>query len=224
MTETRIMLAGGGTGEDSQSLDRIFASWTGRSGRMLYLPIAYPDTAAYTEALAWITSVFRPLGVEQIEMWDSLEEHTAEELENFESVYIGGGNTFLLLTLLKSAGFDRYLPEYAAQGKSLYGSSAGAIVLGRNILTASHIDPNDVAQVDTRGLDLAKGHAIWVHYREEDDPLIFEYIHKYALPVLALSERSGAGIEGDRIIAWGHEPIMRFTHRRKRAIQPGEQV
>ncbi len=224
MTETRIMLAGGGTGEDSHQLDRIFASWTGRSGRMLYLPIANPDTATYAGALEWISSVFRPLGIEQIEMWESLEGRAAEELESFESIYIGGGNTFLLLTLLKSSGFDQYLPEFAAQGKSLYGGSAGAIVLGRNILTAAHIDRNDVAQVDTRGLDLAKGHAIWVHYREEDDPLIYDYIHKYALPVLALSERSGAGIEGDRIIAWGHEPIMRFTHKRKRAVAPGEQV
>lgn len=224
MAETRIMLAGGGTAEDSQPLDRVFAAWTGRNSRLLYLPIANPDTASYATGFSWVSSTLEPFGIEQIEMWTSLEGHTAEDFRNIDAIYIGGGNTFLLLTLLKQSGFDQLLPQLATQGKPLYGSSAGAIVLGRNILTAAHIDPNDVAQVDTRGLDLVGGHAVWAHYTEADDPLIYNYIHKYALPVLALSERSGVGVEGSRIVAWGHEPVMRFTHHRKRAIAPGEQV
>lgn len=226
MTEPRIMLAGGGSAEDSQPLDKVFAAWTGRGGRMLYLPIAMsgnPHTD-YASALDWVSGVFQPLGVGEIEMWAGLEGYAREELSGFDAVYIGGGNTFLLMELLRSSGFDRHLSEYAARGGAIYGGSAGAVVLGRNVLTASHLDPNEVALTDTRGLDLARGHAIWVHYREEDDPLIYEYIHKYMIPVLALTERGGVGIEGERIIAWGHEPSYRFTRRRKREIKPGEQV
>jgi dipeptidase E len=214
------MLAGGGSANDSRQLDTIFAAWTGRSGRMLYLPIAMRDNphTDYGSALDWVSGVFKPLGVGEIEMWTTLERHTQEELGEFDSVYIGGGNTFLLMDLLRSSGFDRYLAEYVAQGGAVYGGSAGAVVLGRNVLTASRHDPNDVALTDTRGLDLVGGHAIWVHYREEDDPLIYEYIHKYMFPVLALPERGGVGVEGERIIAWGHEPSHRFTRRRKREI------
>ncbi len=226
MKEPRLMLAGGGSADDSRQLDTIFAAWTGRSGRMLYLPIALGDSPRtdYASALDWISSVFKPLGVGEIEMWTRLDGQAPEELSGFDSIYIGGGNTFLLMDLLRSSGFERHLSEYATSGGPIYGGSAGAIVLGRNVLTASHFDPNNVALTDTRGLDLARGHAIWPHYSEEHDPLIYEYIHKYMFPVLALPERGGVGVEGERIIAWGHEPSYRFTRRRKREIKPGEQV
>jgi dipeptidase E len=219
------MLAGGGNAADSQPLDKIFAAWTGRGGKMLYLPIANTVSQhVYAQTFRWVYAIFQPLGVGDVEMWTTLVGHTAEELNAYDSVYIGGGNTFHLLALLKQSGFDNHLAEYARAGKPVYGSSAGAVVMGRNILTASHFDPNDEALVDTRGLDLARGHAIWPHYEPEHDPLIYEYIHKYALPVLAVTERSGIGIEGERMIAWGHEPSYRFTRRRKKAVQPGEQV
>lgn len=226
MKEPRLMLAGGGNADDSRPLDTIFAAWTGRGGRMLYLPIAMSNDLRkdYDSALDWVSGVFKPLGVGEIEMWTELQGHTPEELSAFDSVYIGGGNTFVLMDRLRSSGFDRQLAEYVAQGGAVYGGSAGAVVLGRNVLTASHLDRNEVALTDTRGLDLARGHAIWPHYREEDDSLIYEYIHKYMFPVLALSERGGVGIEGERIIAWGHEPSYRFTRRRKREIKVGEQV
>jgi dipeptidase E len=225
MMEPRLMLAGGGNAADSAPLDRIFAAWTGQSGRMLYIPLALDtNEIEYGVAHMWLKSVFQPLGVTDIDMWTSLEGRGADDLQPYNSVYIGGGNTFRLLSLLKSSGFDSYLTDYFKQGRAIYGGSAGAIVMGRNILTAAHIDPNDVALVDTRGLDLVRGHSIWCHYTEADDPEIYNYVHRYALPVLALSERSGVGLEGERIIAWGHEPVYRFTHRRKRAIAPGEQV
>jgi dipeptidase E len=222
--EPRLMLAGGGNEVDSAPLDRIFAAWTGRGGRMLYIPIAQQLSArGYEGALRWLLSVFEPLGVREIEMWTSLRERTAEDLRGFDSVYIGGGNTFRLLSLTRESGFDEHLREYFAGGGAIYGGSAGAIVMGGNILTA-HGDPNDVALIDTHGLDLVRGHSIWCHYEEAHDPLISEYIHKYSFPVLALPERAGVGIEGERMVAWGHEPVYRFTRRRKRAISPGEQI
>jgi dipeptidase E len=226
MKEPRVMLAGSGSADDSPQLDKIFAAWTGRSGRMLYLPIAMSSDPRkdYGSAHGRVSGMFKDLGVGEVEMWTRLEGHAPEELSDFDSVYIDGGNTFLLMDLLRSSGFDSHLSEYVARGGAIYGRSAGAVVLGRNVLTAAHLNRNEVALTDTRGMDLVGGHAIWVHYREEDDPLIYEYIHKYMFPVLALTERGGVGIEAGRIIAWGSEPSYRFTRRRKREIQLGEQV
>lgn len=222
--DVKLMLAGGGDAGDSQPLDKIFAAWS-KGGKMLYLPIANQVSQhIYAQTYRWLYNIFEPLGVAGIEMWTTLEGHTAEELNGFDSVYIGGGNTFHLLALLHSSGFDTHLAECARQGKPIYGGSAGAVVLGSNILTASHIDPNDEALVDTRGLDLCLGHAVWPHYTEADDPLIYNYIHKYTMPVLAITERGGIGIEGERMVAWGHEPSYRFTRRRKRVVQVGGQV
>jgi dipeptidase E len=220
------MLAGGGSAADSAPLDRIFAAWTGRgNGRMLYLPVALdPAHSSYAQALSWVRSVFEPLGVRDITMWADLRGHTGEELRSFDSVYIGGGNTFRLLGLLRESGFDLHLADYFHGGGAIYGGSAGAIVMGRNIYTAAHIDPNDVALTETRGLGLAGRYSIWCHYVAEDDPLVFDYIQRYRFPVLALSERSGVIVEGERMTAGGYEPVRRFTARRKRTIQPGEQI
>jgi dipeptidase E len=226
MKEPRLMLAGTGSVDDLPQLDKIFAAWTGRSGRMLYLPVAMSGDPRkdYVSTHNRVSNRFKDLGVGEVEMWAKLDGHAPQELSDFDSVYIDGGNAFLLMDLLRSSGFDLHLTEYVAGGGAVYGGSAGAIVLGRNVLTASHLNPNEVALTDTRGLDLVGGHAIWVHYREQDDPLIYEYIHKYMFPVLALTERGGVGIEAGRIIAWGDEPSYRFTRRRKREIQLGEQV
>jgi len=219
------MLAGGGSEIDSAPLDRIFAGWTGPGGRMLYLPIALdPEQSSYASALSWVRSVFEPLGVRDITMWGDLRAHGGEELQSFDSVYIGGGNTFRLLSLLRESGFDRHLAGYFHGGGAIYGGSAGAIVMGGNIYTASHLDPNEVALTETRGLNLARGHSIWCHYMAEDDPLVFDYVQRYRFPVLALSERSGVAVEGDRMTAHGYEPVLRFTATRKHTIQPGNGV
>jgi dipeptidase E len=221
----RLILAGGGSETDSALLDRIFAAWTGRGGRMLYLPVALdPEQSSYDHALRWVRSVFEPLGARDITMWGDLAGHSGEELESFDSVYIGGGNTFRLLSLLKVSSFDRHVADYFHAGGAIYGGSAGAIVMGRNIYTASHLDPNDLALTDTRGLGLAGRYSIWCHYTPEDDPLIFGYIRRYRFPVLALSERSGVIVEGERMTASGYEPVLRFTARRKHTVPPGEQV
>jgi len=225
MSTPRLLLAGGGSAADSAPLDRIFAAWTGHTGRMLYLPVALdPAQSSYEQALSWVNSVFEPLGVPDITMWDDFRGHSGEELQSFDSVYIGGGNTFRLLSLLRESGFDRHLADYFHEGGAIYGGSAGAIVMGRNIYTAAHLDPNDVALTETRGLGLAGRYAIWCHYAPEDDPLVFDYIHRYRFPVLALSERSGVIIEGEGMTAGGYEPVLRFTARRKRSIQPGDQI
>ena len=66
----RLILAGGGEAEDSRPLDELFATWIGPQGKMLYLPVAMKDSQHPCEScLAWIRSIFTPLGVLNIEMW-----------------------------------------------------------------------------------------------------------------------------------------------------------
>jgi len=206
----KIILAGGGGADDSLPLDKIFANWIRPEGRFLYLPIALRGIRTFESCLEWITSTFSPLGVMTITMWTSLTEHRESELDNFNGVYIGGGNTFSLLAELQESGFDQYLTAYVESGRPIYGGSAGAVVLGRDILTVSHMDKNNVGLKQTVGLDLAQGYAIWPHYTDVDDDLIHSYIEQHEFPVLALSERSGIIVEDDQVRGAGFEPAFRF--------------
>ena len=79
-------------------------------------------------------------------------------------MYIGGGNTFRLLAEIRKYGFEPALQDFAYRGKPIYGGSAGAAILGRDIRTVNHIDNDDVGLMNTSALDLANGHSVWVHY------------------------------------------------------------
>lgn len=211
----KIILAGGGGAVDSRPLDEIFTQWMGPQGRLLYWPVALRGIRSFESCLEWITSTFSPLGITNISMWTELSGHQEKELDDFDGVYIGGGNTFSLLHELRESGFYGYLKAYAGRGHPVYGGSAGAAVLGRDIQTVKHMDSNHVGITDTTGLDLAKGYAAWVHYEPQNDELIRSYVEKHNIPVLAISERSGIVIEDSELHTVGYEPAFRFDAKGK---------
>jgi dipeptidase E len=214
-SQMKVALGGGGGAADSRLLDEVFAAWIGSQGRLLYLPCALRGIRPFESCLEWITATFAPLNVNRITMWSDLTEHQASELDEFDGVYIGGGNTFALLAELRKSQFENHLKEFALGGKAVYGGSAGAAVLGQDIRTVTYLDRNEVGVVETQGLGLAYGHAIWVHYQPQDDNLIDEYERQYHQPVLALSERSGVVIENESMRAVGFEPAYRFDGQKK---------
>jgi dipeptidase E len=217
--QKKIALAGGGGADDSRLLDEVFAGWIGSLGKLLYWPLALRGIRPFQECQEWITATFSPLGISHISMWTGLSEHSAGELDRFDAVYLGGGNTFSLLAQLKESGFDHYLKAFVRGGKAVYGGSAGAVILGRDIRSVLHLDRNDSGLSETTGLDLAEGHAIWVHYQPRDDSLIEAYVQKYRMPVLAISERSGLIIEESGIRSVGFEPAYRFERRGRIEVQ-----
>jgi len=211
MTEARIILAGGGDERDSQPLDALFAHWTGEAGRLLYLPIALDrPNSDFASCLEWLRGVFQPLGVCNITMWTDLRPHDHGELDAFTSIYIGGGNTFHLLNQIRSSAFDEPLRHFIERGGAVYGGSAGAIIFGCNILTCAHMDEDQVGLTNISGLDLVHGHAFWCHYEPSDDARIHDFCRTHRTPVLAMSERAGLRVEGERLAACGYEPVFRF--------------
>jgi dipeptidase E len=213
--QMKVALGGGGGASDSHLLDEVFAAWIGPQGKLLYLPCALRGIRPFPSCLEWITATFAAFHVTDITMWTDLSVHRGSELDEFDAVYIGGGNTFALLAELRKSGFEHALTEYVRRGKTIYGGSAGAAVLGRDIRTVTYLDRNDVGLVQTKGLDLAQGYAIWVHYQPQDDPLIGAYVHQYQQPVIALSERSGIVIEQASMRTVGFEPAYRFSEQGK---------
>jgi dipeptidase E len=206
----KIILGGGGGADDERPLNEIYAAWVGTRGRVLYWPVALRGTRTFESCFEWISASFEPLGITDITMWTELTGHRESELDRFDGVYIGGGNTYSLLAELRESGFDRYLESFARLGKAVYGGSAGAAVLGRDIRTVDHMDHNLVRLTDMTGLNLADGHAVWVHYTPAYDSLVHSFMERYKLPVLALSEKAGLAIEDDGIRSGGFEPVWRF--------------
>jgi dipeptidase E len=216
--QSKIVLAGGGSEKDSRLIDEAFASWITPNQKILYLPLALHGIRPYNECLKWISTTFSPLNITNIEMWTDLSEHQSNELFEFAAVYIGGGNTYLLLRQLLESGFHHHLIEYVSHGGIIYGGSAGAAILGKDIRTVEHIDHNNIGLVETKGLNLAENHAVWVHYQPQDDELIFEFQDKYNHPVLAISERAGIVVDNSEINAVGFDSAYQFDRQGKHRL------
>jgi dipeptidase E len=223
MSDRKLIVAGGGAEADSAPLDEKFAAWVGSAGKMLYLPVAMDgQNPSYEMCLQWVKRTFRPFNISNIEMWTNLVPGRLDELEYFKAIYIGGGNTFRLLHLFRLSGFDTTLINFMKGGSAVYGGSAGAILLGRDIMTCAHMDPNDVGLGNTTGLDVVNGYAVWCHYRLEDDARIAHFVEEYNLAVLALSERSGICIENEQLLVLGYEGVRKFTGNGKQYIEVGK--
>jgi dipeptidase E len=219
----RIALAGGGGAADSRLLDELFASWIRPQGRLLYLPIALRGIRSFDSCFEWITESFAPLAITHITMWTDLTKHHGRELEEFEAIYIGGGNTFSLLAELMNSGFDHHLKAYASEGGILYGGSAGAVILGKDIRTVSHMDRNHIGLTEVKCLDLAQEYAVYPHYEPQADQFIEEFVQKHRQPVLGISERSGIVMEANKMYSVGFEPAYQFGDQGKSEI-PGQSI
>lgn len=157
--KVRLILGGGGSAAQSRPVDERFAAWMGPGATLLYLPVALPDGSPMLAGCErWIHAVFDDLGVGRIVTLYAEEVLEARwNLDDVDGVYIGGGNTYLLLDLLRRSGMDTALRELARSGRPISGGSAGAVILGKDIGHSEALgDANDAGLDDTSSLDLLR--------------------------------------------------------------------
>ncbi len=89
-----------------------------------------------------------------------------DAIENCDIIYVGGGNSFLLMQEMRRSGADRIIAEAVANGKPYIGESAGAVVAGPDIRYISDMDAAGAAPSlqDSRGLGLVDFRVV-PHYR-----------------------------------------------------------
>jgi dipeptidase E len=156
-----LLLGGGGDAQQERPVLDRFVELAGATS-IAYWPFAlnlvnYANATSFTEA-----ALGRP-----VQTWTSLDEHSTSDVQECGGVFIGGGNTYHLLSEVRRTGFDEVLRDFA-RTRVLYGGSAGAILFGSDIGTAGYFDSNDVGLVETKGLGLLGPYAVWCHY--EDGP------------------------------------------------------
>ena len=220
----KLALGGGGDREDSRLLDEAFANWIGAQGYLLYLPVALRGLIPFAECEMWFRETFAPLGVRRIEMWTELQGKVVADLDVFDGIYIGGGNTYGLLAELRAAGLDQAICAFAQSGRPIYGGSAGAAILGSDIETIAHIDHNEVGLTDMTGLNLVGGYAVWVHFSEQDDSRIRAFVERRRTAVIAIPERSGVITDADRVMTVGFETSFYFDQLGDKVAIPMEEL
>jgi len=192
---------------------------------MLFLPQAVaPNIWDYKKAKEWIHKPpsFSDLN---IEMWKDLNNKSYEDLNKFDAVYIMGGNTFNLLHSLRQHGFLDLLDNFIDNNRFVYGSSAGAILLGKDITPAqvgADADENKVGLSNLTGLDILGGLNIQTHYQTNQDKELFKYVADHGVNCIAIPEESGMIIEDGVVTVVGSKPVYLIKENNKTEFNVGE--
>lgn len=220
----KLIVSGGGDSEHFVELDRHFLSLLPKNPTLLLIPMAgEPET--YDDALDRIVETFSSIHFENIEMCLELETLQWSYLQQFDALYIDGGNTFRLMDQVRKSHFYELLRKFIHQGGVVNGDSAGAIVLGSHLETAhfgDEGDENETELISYQGLNLLGDIAIHCHYKESERDQINQFVQEYGLPVIALNEAAGISICDQVIQVFGQQSVYYYTEEFIYQMQPGE--
>lgn len=230
----RLILCGGGDGKQVKESYELFAREVA-GGKILYIPLAWNNGNMET-CVDWFKSEMLPFGVTDIEDVLDAKDITKAKLAKYSGIFIGGGNTFKLLKMLKETEAFDSLNEFLKNGGIIMGGSAGALIFGKSIdtclkteLNISSTDENLVGLKDTSGFDKIKGYSLFVHYQRKPEQIkktainiqrLMEQGHK----VICLPEETSLWINGNQMQIIGQKPAEIFYGNEKQIIQSNEEV
>lgn len=220
--DNNIYLSGGGNEKQSFPLDKFFFDTFPKNGSFLYIPIALRGNKLYQTAHVWMKSVLEvhERNDIQFETADDLSKYRLEDLNNFDAIYIGGGNTWNLMRELMDSGFSQELILHIKNGGVVYGGSAGAIVLGKNIDT--HDDENKINLKNISGFNLLNDYSVACHYADKQGDRFKDWAMSHKSPILCLPEEAGLVFGNNSILCVGTKPcVIYFADGIKKEIQPG---
>jgi len=182
--------------------------------KILFVPYARPSGISHLEYTEKAKNVFKILNLEII---DYTNEDLRESLEKCDGIFIGGGNTFLLLDKLYQYSLIDILKNKIDSGIPYLGTSAGTNICGITIGTTNDMPIVHVKSLEALGiidfninphyLDPIDG---FEHMGESRETRINEF-HKFNDQfVIGLREGSYLQVEGDDIYLKGLKHAVIF--------------
>ena len=220
--ERQIYLSGGGNEKQSFLIDGLFINSIPKNGRFLYIPIALRGHELFPAAHLWMKAIIEmhERNDIQFEVMNDPSKYKFDDLKLFNSVYIGGGNTWSLMKEFNDSGFSEALIRYYENGGLVYGGSAGAIIFGKRIDT--HDDKNEVELTDIKGFDLLHNYSVACHFKEEQNERFKKWATDNNLPIICLPEETGLKIGNGIALSVGSKPCTVYSALgEKKEIQPG---
>lgn len=227
----RLILCGGGDGEQVKESYKLFAKEV-NGGKVLYIPLAWSH-GNMENCIEWFKGEMKPFGVTDIEDVLTPEAITKEKLSEVKGVFIGGGNTYKLLKMLKETPAFNNLKEYVENNGLVMGGSAGALIFGKSIDTClsdglnikSCNDVNEVSLKETNGFDCIKGYSILPHYKKLTEQYVdtqkrVDKLLKNGFKLVCLPEETSLYVNGNEIQIIGGKPAEIFVKNKKKVVEP----
>ena len=160
--------------------------------KLLYITIAV-DGEKNTDR-TWLEEEYATildLGIKE----ENIKEYKYEEntdFEDYDAIFMIGGNTFYLLKELREKKLDEKIIHAINNGVIYIGSSAGSIILGKTIETALPYDENWVNLEDFEGLNMVD--AIIIPHANRNQEFIKEAKDRYKDKIIELHDDYGVVI------------------------------
>ena len=208
-----------GRGYLEHALDTV-TGFLPSGARLAFVPYALADHAAYT---ARVRDALAPSGITVRGVHENTDP--VVELAASDAVFIGGGNSFRLLSALYRTGLRDAVAEAVRGGLSYMGASAGTNMAAPTLRTTNDMPIVQPPSFETLGLVPFQ---INPHYLDPDpesthkgetrEERINEFLEENDVPVLGLREGSWLRVEGSRAQVDGARPARLFV----RGAQPQE--
>ena len=143
-------------------IDQRIVKLTGKKKpKVLFIPTALLDSPGYTKSFLRVYEGKLACSVEVLRLISEKPSYKeiAEKIRSADVIYVGGGNTLMMMNKWRRLGVDKLLIEAHQRGTVLAGVSAGAICWYEWGVSDSRqfYDKNSHEYIRVRGLGLLKG-------------------------------------------------------------------
>ncbi|WP_310558723.1 dipeptidase PepE [Flavobacterium sp.] len=175
---------------------------------ILFIPYARPSGITHEEYTEIVAQAFAKIGkaVKGIHQF----EDNSTAIKNAEAIFVGGGNTFLLVTQLYRNDIMNVLAEAIKSGTPYLGTSAGSNICGLTMQTTNDMPIIYPPSFKTLGIipfnlnpHYLDADAQSNHMVETRETRIKEFHSFNTIPVLGLREGSWLEVKGNKIILKG---------------------
>ncbi|WP_190822651.1 dipeptidase PepE [Saccharopolyspora pogona] len=213
-----------GTGFLEHAMPAVAELLAGRE-RLLFVPFAKRDHDGYT---ATVQSAVAPLGI-TVDGIHQADDPVAAVREA-QAVFIGGGNTFRLLSTLHRLGLVTALREAVRGGTPYMGASAGTNMACPSLRTSNDMPIVEPPSFEAIGLVPFQ---INPHYQDPDpgsthlgetrEQRIEEFLEDNDVPVLGIREGAWLRVRGEHAELGGSTGARLFMRGAEpRELEPGD--
>jgi len=175
---------------------------------ILFIPYARPSGISYDAYTAVVSNSLKTLGIKVRGIHEF--ESATKAIKKAQAIFVGGGNTFVLVNELYKQNALDVLTQKIERGASYLGTSAGSNICGLTMQTTNDMPIVYPPSYRTLGLLPFNINAHYLdtdpnskHKGETRETRIKEFHNFNAIPVLGLREGSWLEVNGDVITLEG---------------------
>ena len=176
---------------------------------ILFIPFARPSGISHEEYTAKVALAFAKIGKKVQEIHEC--DNYSAAIKNAEGIFVGGGNTFLLVSQLYKNDSMIALADAVKNGTPYLGTSAGSNICGLTMQTTNDMPIVYPPSFKTLGLIPFNLNPHYLdaesqsnHMGETRETRIKEFHSFNTIPVLGLREGSWLDVKGDKIVLKGN--------------------